>query len=182
MGFHMSWKDGLAFCGLIHRHRPELIPNFNELRRDDPLTNLNLAFDIAEQHLDIPKMLDAEELVEMAKPDERAVMTYVSCYYHAFSGAQKAEYEKLASDLLEWIERTKPWLEDRTCDNHIKGVQNKLDDFRDYRRNQKPPRSDQKGTLEATFNTLQTKLRLSNRPAYMPGNGKMINDISQAWS
>ena len=24
------------------------------------MTNLNLAFDIAEQHLDIPKMLDAE--------------------------------------------------------------------------------------------------------------------------
>jgi len=31
------------------------------------------------------------ELVEMAKPDERAVMTYVSCFYHAFSGAQKVE-------------------------------------------------------------------------------------------
>lgn len=28
--------------------------------KDDPLTNLNLAFDIAEKHLDIPKMLDAE--------------------------------------------------------------------------------------------------------------------------
>jgi len=201
--FHMSWKDGLAFCGLIHRHRPDLIPNFNELRRDDPLTNLNLAFDLAEKHLDIPKMLDAEELVEMAKPDERAVMTYVSCYYHAFSGAQKAEqaanriakalainqgneklmedYERLASDLLAWIERTRPWLEDRVTDNTIAGVQSKLDDFRDYRRNQKPPRADQKGSLESTFNTLQTKLRLSNRPAYMPSEGKMISDIANAW-
>ncbi len=28
--------------------------------QDDPLGNLNLAFDIAEKHLDIPKMLDAE--------------------------------------------------------------------------------------------------------------------------
>ena len=27
--------------------------------------------------------------MEVAKPDERAVMTYVSCYYHAFSGQQK---------------------------------------------------------------------------------------------
>lgn len=30
-------------------------------------------------------------MVNSAKPDERSVMAYVSSYYHAFSGAQKAE-------------------------------------------------------------------------------------------
>lgn len=30
------------------------------LSQDDPLTNLNTAFDVAEKYLDIPKMLDAE--------------------------------------------------------------------------------------------------------------------------
>lgn len=30
-----------------------------------------------------------KEMVNMVKPDERAVMTYVSCYYHALKGAQK---------------------------------------------------------------------------------------------
>merc|ERR1711953_675116 len=201
--FHMSWKDGLAFCGLIHRHRPDLIPNFNELRRDDPMTNLNLAFDIAEQHLDIPKMLDAEDLIEVAKPDERSIMTYVAAFYHAFAGDQKAEtaanrilkvlginqenerlmdeYEKLASDLLEWIQRTRPMLEDRTTDNSIANVQERLDGFRDYRRNQKPPRSDQKGELESSYNPLQTRLRLANRPAFVPSEGKMISDIASAW-
>jgi hypothetical protein len=57
--FHMSFKDGLAFCALIHRHRPDLI-DYDKLNKDDPIKNLNLAFDIAEKHLDIPKMLDAE--------------------------------------------------------------------------------------------------------------------------
>ena len=47
------------------------------------------------------------------------------------------EYEKLASDLLEWINRTRPTLEDRTTDNAIEKVQERLDQFRDYRRNQK---------------------------------------------
>ena len=30
------------------------------LSQDNPVENLNLAFDIAEKYLDIPKMLDAE--------------------------------------------------------------------------------------------------------------------------
>lgn len=57
--FHMSFKDGLAFCALIYRHRPDLI-DYESLTREDPIKNLNLAFDIAEKHLDIPRMLDAE--------------------------------------------------------------------------------------------------------------------------
>lgn len=44
-----------------------------------------------------------------------------------------------------------------------------------YRRKHKPPRVEQKAKLETNFNTLQTKLRLSNRPAYMPTEGKMVS-------
>lgn len=110
--------------------------------------NLNLAFDIAEKHLDIPKMLDAEgnvwwsrcapfklietvlwnkclrydihcasfilqsyfllfssflppclflhldatDIINTPKPDERAIMTYVSCFYHAFAGAEQVNW------------------------------------------------------------------------------------------
>ncbi|CAH1982366.1 unnamed protein product [Acanthoscelides obtectus] len=36
-------------------------------------------------------MLDPDDLINTPKPDERAIMTYVSCYYHAFQGAQQAE-------------------------------------------------------------------------------------------
>ncbi|XP_023698929.1 alpha-actinin-1-like isoform X2 [Paramormyrops kingsleyae] len=201
--FHISWKDGLGFCALIHRHRPELI-DYSKLRKDDPMTNLNTAFDVAERYLDIPRMLDAEDIVSTLRPDEKAVMTYVSCYYHAFSGKQKAEtaanrickvlavnqdneklmedYERLASDLLEWIRRTIPWLENRATENTMAAMQQKLEDFRDYRRMHKPPKVQEKCQLEINFNTLQTKLRLSNRPAFMPSEGKMVSDISNAWS
>uniref|UniRef100_A0AAZ3Q849 Actinin, alpha 1 n=1 Tax=Oncorhynchus tshawytscha TaxID=74940 RepID=A0AAZ3Q849_ONCTS len=200
--FHISWKDGLGFCALIHRHRPELI-DYGKLRKDDPMTNLNTAFDVAEKYLDIPKMLDAEDIVGTARPDEKAIMTYVSSFYHAFSGAQKAEtaanrickvlavnqeneqlmedYEKLASDLLEWIRRTIPWLENRAPENTMQAMQQKLEDFRDYRRQHKPPKVQEKCQLEINFNTLQTKLRLSNRPAFMPSEGKMVSDVSNAW-
>ncbi|XP_059389964.1 alpha-actinin-4 isoform X4 [Carassius carassius] len=200
--FHISWKDGLAFNALIHRHRPELI-DYDKLRKDDPVTNLNNAFEVAERYLDIPKMLDAEDIVNTARPDEKAIMTYVSSFYHAFSGAQKAEtaanrickvlavnqenehlmedYEKLASDLLEWIRRTIPWLENRAPEKTMTEMQQKLEDFRDYRRVHKPPKVQEKCQLEINFNTLQTKLRLSNRPAFMPSEGRMVSDINGAW-
>jgi actinin alpha len=193
---------GLAFCALIHRHRPELL-DYSKLSKDNPIYNLNLAFDIAEKHLDIPRMLDAEDLAWSAFPDERGIMTYVSSYYHCFSGKQKAEtaanrickvlkvnqenerlmeeYERLASDLLEWIRRWQPWLQNRTTDGTLPGTQRKLEDFRGYRRREKPPRIEQKGRLETSFNTLQTKLRLSNRPAYLPSEGRLITDINGAW-
>merc|ERR1712032_1707720 len=60
-------------------------------------------------------------------------------------------------------------------------VQKKLEEYREYRRKHKPPRVEQKAKLETNFNTLQTKLRLSNRPAYMPTEGKLITDIQRAW-
>ncbi|NXE17111.1 ACTN4 protein, partial [Lophotis ruficrista] len=200
--FHISWKDGLAFNALIHRHRPELI-EYDKLRKDDPVTNLNNAFEVAEKYLDIPKMLDAEDIVGTLRPDEKAIMTYVSCFYHAFSGAQKAEtaanrickvlavnqeneqlmedYEKLASDLLEWIKRTIPWLEDRSPQKTIPAMQQKLEDFRDYRRVHKPPKVREKCRLEIHFNTLQTKLRLGGRPAFVPSQGKTVADVNAGW-
>jgi len=91
------------------------------------------------------------------------------------------EYERSASDLLDWIRRTTPWLENRTTDNTLSGAQRKLEEFRRYRQREKPPRVEQKALLETNFNTLQTKLRLNNRPAYMPTKGKEILDIANSW-
>ncbi|XP_023801332.1 uncharacterized protein LOC111942417 [Cyanistes caeruleus] len=137
------------------------------------------------------------DIVSTARPDEKAIMTYVSSFYHAFSGAQKAEtaanrickvlavnqeneqlmedYERLASDLLEWIQRTIPWLESRDPQKTIPAMQQKLEDFREYRRVHKPPKVQEKCQLEINFNTLQTKLRLSGRPAFMPSEGRMVS-------
>ncbi|KAG8143579.1 hypothetical protein E2320_000790 [Naja naja] len=91
------------------------------------------------------------------------------------------DYEKLASDLLEWIQRTIPWLENRVPQKTMQEMQQKLEDFRDYRRVHKPPKVQEKCQLEINFNTLQTKLRLSNRPAFMPSEGRMVSDINNGW-
>uniref|UniRef100_A0A673LA82 Alpha-actinin-2-like n=1 Tax=Sinocyclocheilus rhinocerous TaxID=307959 RepID=A0A673LA82_9TELE len=193
--FHCSWKDGLAFCALIHRHRPDLI-DYAKLNKVSDQQRLNLCFSSCTCDC---ISLCAPDIINTPKPDERATMTYVSCFYHAFAGAEQAEtaanrickvlgvnqeneklmeeYERLASELLEWIRRTTPWLEKRTPENTVEAMRHKLEDFRDYRRIHKPPKVQEKCQLEISFNTLQTKLHISHRPAFMPSEGKMV----EAW-
>lgn len=42
--------------------------------------------------------------------------------------------------LLEWIRRTIPWLQNRTQEKTVSQMQAKQEDFRDYRRVHKPPK------------------------------------------
>eukprot|EP00128_Syssomonas_multiformis_P006864 Colp12_sorted_trinity150504_noHs@23769 len=200
--FHTSFQDGLAFCALIHRHRPDLI-DFDSLSKENPEDNLNLAFEVADKHLDIPKMLDAKDMLSTAKPDERSVMTYVAAYYHAFSSYQKSEaaarrlakvlataqenqklmdeYDLMASNLLAWIAQTRQTLGDRSPLSAAAAAQKALADYRAYKKGEKPPKAEEKAVLEAHYSTLQTKLRLSGRPPYVPSEGKLVSDIHAAW-
>ena len=77
--------------------------------------------------------------------------------------------------LLEWIAKTRPWLEDRSTNSTLQMTRSRLDEFSEYRSQHKPPKLEEKGKLETTFNTLQTRLRLSGRPAYIPATGKLVS-------
>ena len=83
--------------------------------------------------------------------------------------------------LLEWIAQTMPWLNDRVAENTLQEAQSRLEEFRQYATVTKPPKAQEKGNLETHFHTLQTKLRLSNRPAYVPSEGRLVTDINEAW-
>jgi len=200
--FHLSFKDGLAFCALIHKHRPDLI-DYKSLTKADPLTNLQTAFDVMEKEYDIPQLLDAQDIVEMPKPDEMSVMAYVSLYYHAFQSGKenelaarriskllaaqreidrlKREYESMITDLLEWIAAQRVFRQQLVACSSVNEVQARLADVNTYRKTEKSQRGKDKNALEDHYRALQNKLRLANRAPYNPVEGIHVKDVQAAW-
>ncbi|KAM6977452.1 spectrin beta chain, non-erythrocytic 1-like [Aplochiton taeniatus] len=199
--FSTSWRDGMAFNALIHKHRPDLI-DFEKLKKSNAHHNLQDAFNLAEQHLGLTRLLDPED-ISVDHPDEKSVLTYVVTYYHYFSKmkALKVEgkrigkvldnaietekmvegYESLASDLLEWIEQTIIILNNRKFANSLVGVQQQLQAFNTYRTAEKPPKFTEKGNLEVLLFTIQSKMRANNQKVYMPREGTLLSDINRGW-
>ncbi|XP_048883547.1 spectrin beta chain, non-erythrocytic 1-like isoform X1 [Brienomyrus brachyistius] len=199
--FTTSWRDGLAFNAIVHKHRPDLI-EFDTLKKSNAHHNLQNAFNLADKELGLTKLLDPED-VNVDQPDEKSIITYVATYYHYFSKMKALavegkrigkvldyaieadqlveKYETLASELLQWIEQTIHTLNDRKLANSLTGVQNQLQAFNTYRTVEKPPKFTEKGNLEVLLFTIQSKMRANNQKVYMPKEGKLISDINKAW-
>ncbi len=94
--FTTDWNDGVAICALVDRIQPGLIPHYASLSRSDKLKNCTLGMGLADDKLDIPKILEPEELSH-PDVDEISVMTYISYF------CSPANYH-----LLKWVQATIP--------------------------------------------------------------------------
>jgi len=60
--FTTSFRDGIALCSIIHKYQPELI-KLEDLDPNNPDDNLDYAFDIAVDKLEVPTELQAKDFI-----------------------------------------------------------------------------------------------------------------------
>jgi Ca2+-binding EF-hand superfamily protein len=190
--FTFSFQDGLALCALIHRHRPDLI-DYDKLTAEDKLGNLNLAFDVAKEHLDVARILDAEDIVNMPKPDERSIMTYVAQLYKVFSSLDRVEtagrrvgkfanFQKSLAELQEEYERRTRALNGAVTQkangfagepvgNDYSSAKQQINAFKDYKKSQRRQWVSEQAELVTLFGNIQAKQKSFSRPPYVPPTG-----------
>ncbi|PWN31769.1 uncharacterized protein FA14DRAFT_151224 [Meira miltonrushii] len=201
--FTYSWQSGLAFCALIHRHRPDLL-NYDSLDKTDKHACTRTAFDVAQQHLGIPQLLDVEDLCDVKKPDERSVMTYVAQYFHAFSSMEQAEvvsrrvakfadvmqsawmmqndYERRAKELLHaMIEVQNAWTAAAFAGTYA-DARLQLKSFNEYKAGSKRIWVQERTDLGALLSNIQTKLKTYHLREWLPLEGLRQGDLDSAWA
>ncbi|CAH1262569.1 EHBP1 [Branchiostoma lanceolatum] len=84
--FTTSWRNGLAFCAILHHFQPNMI-DFSSLSPHDIKGNNKKAYEgFAE--VGIPKLLEPSDMVLLAVPDKLTVMTYLYQIRTHFTGQE----------------------------------------------------------------------------------------------
>ncbi|XP_039523417.1 EH domain-binding protein 1-like protein 1 isoform X11 [Pimephales promelas] len=84
--FSTSWRNGLAFCAILHHFHPEII-DFDALEPHNIKQNNKIAFDgFASQG--ISRLLEPSDMVLLSVPDRLIVMTYLCQIRAHFTGQE----------------------------------------------------------------------------------------------
>jgi actinin alpha len=189
--FTKNWKNGMAFCALIHRHRPDLI-DYDSLDKNNAAENLETAFKIAEEELQIPRLLDIDDMKDI--PDERSVMTYVSEFFHCFAGMDDKEnaarrcheflaklramqelqndYERRARLFLAFCEEKVGHFENTDgLGDTVFEAKETVANLRNFVVSIKPEQAGELMDLETLFAEIQTELTVNGRQPYVPPEG-----------
>uniref|UniRef100_A0A4X2JQN6 Calponin-homology (CH) domain-containing protein n=1 Tax=Vombatus ursinus TaxID=29139 RepID=A0A4X2JQN6_VOMUR len=96
--FGRSWRSGVAFHSVIHAIRPELV-DLEKVKGRPNRENLEEAFTIAETELGIPRLLDPED-VDVDKPDEKSIMTYVAQFLKYYPDVHNTGTDEQENDVV----------------------------------------------------------------------------------
>lgn len=201
--FSGSWNNGLAFCALLDIHRPDLI-DYDKLDKSDHRGNMQLAFDIASKEIGIPDLLDVEDVCDVAKPDERSLMTYIAYWFHAFSQMERVEnagrrVEKFVSNmngawemqnsfeqrmraLLQQIAEQKKAWELARFDGTYADAKEQYKQFTKYKHNKKRNYVAEKSDLAGLLGNIKTKLSTYRLRPYEPPLELSLESLDKAWN
>uniref|UniRef100_A0A1A7W6V9 EH domain binding protein 1 n=2 Tax=Iconisemion striatum TaxID=60296 RepID=A0A1A7W6V9_9TELE len=84
--FTTSWRNGLAFCAILHNFRQDII-DYKSLNPQDIKENNKKAYD-GFASLGISRLLEPSDMVLLAIPDKLTVMTYLYQIRAHFSGEE----------------------------------------------------------------------------------------------
>lgn len=165
---------------------------------------MQLAFDIASKEIGIPDLLDVDDVCDVAKPDERSLMTYIAYWFHAFSAMERVEnagrrvekfvsnmqgawemqnsFERRMRELLRQIaEQQKQW-RDATFEGSYVDAKMQSSEFTGYKRNQKRKWVAEKSDLVGLLGNIKTKLSTYRLRPYEPPPELSLAALDSAWA
>ncbi|XP_010138785.1 PREDICTED: nesprin-2-like, partial [Buceros rhinoceros silvestris] len=101
--FKSSWRSGLPFLAIIQTLRPGLV-DLEKAKARSNKENLKEAFRIAELELNIPRLLEPED-VDTMNPDEKSIMTYVAQFlqYSKNLGESEEDLQEKVREAVSWL-------------------------------------------------------------------------------
>merc|ERR1712000_713066 len=102
--FKNSFRSGYAFLALIDKYKEGLVDYQKHIDNEDPRTQLEEAFRVAEESLGVPSLLNADDVMN-GEVDERGLVLYVSLYFHAYLESSKREMSSKLESVEERLKR-----------------------------------------------------------------------------
>jgi len=163
------------------------------------MKNLNLAFDVALEHLEVPRILDAEDIANMPRPDERSIMTYVAQLYNVFSAMDKVEqsgrrlgkfvefsmqldqmwheYEHRTSILNEQVTSWTHHFGSAPLGGDYRAVKTEILGLRQFKTKKRREWVVEQANLATLLGNIQAKLQSIKRQPYHPPAGLTVKDV-----
>ncbi|XP_053719858.1 microtubule-actin cross-linking factor 1 isoform X18 [Synchiropus splendidus] len=189
VNFTSSWSDGRLFNALLHRYRPDLI-DMEVVSQQSNRQNLEQAFEIAES-LGVTRLLDAED-VDVATPDEKSVITYVSSIYDAFPKIPEggdgipahevdqrwSEYQSRFSSLLQWTLQQKSLMDNKSFPQNPAELKALYNEYVHFKETEIPNKQAEKSQIEHLYKLLEVWMEFGR--IKLP-KGLHPNDLEEEW-
>jgi len=191
--FSKDWKDGNAFLALVDRHTTGMV-DYEQMQNDGASAEekLDAAFSACEE-LGVYRLLEIDDL-QLERPDEKAVMTYVSELFKLFSQGDLKEnaashigkflnfqrrmeslgndYENQFDGIVAWIEAKCEKLANTDAPANQTMAGDTTVEFKKYLLEEKPQKLVEVIDVQDLYSNIQAELRVNGRNAFVPPVGK----------